>query len=209
MRNLKVAAGLTAAICTMALSAAPALAVHVWEKKVGGTWSEITTATEAVTEGNLQLEDSKSTLGAVRVECKIKSTGKIGPGKADSVEKAEATGCKVVKGTCGSPTAKAIHLPWTTELTESEGKVRDLIKNSGKGLPGYEVTCTVLIKVTDTCEGETSAATTNNLTEGIVEETFDAKSPKAKCSVSKENTGSLEGTLKVKAPAGAEAVRVS
>jgi hypothetical protein len=171
----------------------------------GFEWVAVATATEATAEGTLEFEDSKTSLGAVRISCKVSGTGKIGPESSDSIEKMVASSCKVVKGTCGSPTVEAVHLPWATELSEPSGAVRDNFKSSGAGLPGWKTTCTVIIKVTDTCEGEMSAAMTNNVTEGLVEAIFDKVSPKAACSQSKESTGSVEGTLKIVAK---QAIRV-
>ncbi len=159
-------------------------------------WEEITSARAVTEEGELEFEDSKTSLGAVRLKCKVVSTGEVGPGSEGNVEKVTTSGCKVVKGTCGSPTVEAVHLPWKTELTEIGGQMRDVLKSGGTGLPGYKSTCTVIIKVTDTCEGETNAALDYNLTEGLTEVEFDSKSPKATCTQSKAETGSIEGTLK-------------
>jgi hypothetical protein len=200
MRSItKLVLGLAVSAGLLAISAIPAMAAPVW--RINGT--ELTESTASVSEGELELEDSESTLGAVRLKCKVKSTGVVGPKSLDKIEKAEVTGCTVVKGTCGSPKAEAVHLPWNTELKEEASKeVRDGIKNSGAGLPGYKVTCTVLIKVTDTCEAETSTSITNNLEAGLVEAGFNEKSGKAKCSLSKKESGTVTGTLKITAKAG-------
>jgi hypothetical protein len=223
MRSIKMVIGLAAAACLLAVVAAPAMAQPQWYEclevtegtgkyednhcsKEGGKknweWIQLSKALESVSEGELEFEDSKTAVGAVRLKCKVKSTGTVGPHEKDTIETAEVTGCKVVKGTCGSPTVKPVHLPWNTELTEAGGEIRDKIKNSGAGLPGYTSTCVVIIKITDTCEGETSAGTANNLTEGLVEVKFDKISEKATCTQSKEKTGTVEGTLTVKAKNG-------
>ncbi len=222
MRSVKVAFGLVMAACLLMVAASPAFAGKEWQHcaKVGapkGSWGEHECKTleaggewewipikagtfeNTVSEGELELEDSESTLGAVRIKCKVKATGKVEPEGKDTIEAAELKECKVVKGTCGSPKAEAIHLPWNTELKEEASKeIRDGIKNSGAGLPGYKVTCTVIIKVTDTCEAETSTSIANNVTESLVEASFEAKSGKAKCSLSKKESGSVSGTLKTK-----------
>jgi hypothetical protein len=220
MRGMKIALGFVMATCLMMVVAAPAFAAKEWQHcekvgvpkgsfsehlcktgEAGGEWEWLTikTSEKSVLEGELELEDSESTLGAVRLKCKVKSTGLVEAEGKDVVEAAEVTGCKVVKGTCGSPKAEAVHLPWNTQLVEEAGgEVRDKIKNSGAGLPGYKVTCTVIIKVSDTCEAETSTSIANNLGESLVEASFEAKSGKAKCSLSKKESGSVTGTLKVK-----------
>jgi hypothetical protein len=209
MRSIKMAFGLAVAVtCLLAVSAASALAAPVWEQKVGGVFSEIKAATAASTEGKLKLEDLKGGINkeAVQIECTVKSTGKIGAGSADSIEKTEATKCTVIKGTCGTPTVEALHTPWTTELVAG---IRDNIKNSGAGLPGWKVTCTILfVKVVDTCETETSTSMANNEATGNVEATFNAESPKAKCSRGGAETGVVEGVLTTAHPAGTEAIRV-
>jgi hypothetical protein len=223
MRSIKMVIGLAAAACLLAVVAAPAMAAPSWFecsevaegtgkyeenkcKKEGGKknweWVQLSKTVESVSEGHLEFEDSKTAVGAVRLVCQVKSLGTIGPHAEDKIESAEVTECKVVKGTCGSPTVKPVHLPWNTELTETGGEIRDKIKNSGAGLPGYTSTCVVIIKITDTCEGETSAGVANNLTEGLVEIKFDAASEKAKCTQSKAVTGTVFGTLKVKAKNG-------
>jgi hypothetical protein len=166
-------------------------------------WVEITKATEVVMEGELELEDSESSIGAVRVKCKIMGEGTV-LGSTGSIAVVKLEKCAVVKGTCGSPTAEAIHLPWSTELKEeASDEIRDEIKNSGSGLPGYTVTCTVIIKIKDTCEGETTAGIVDSLKEGLVEATFEAKSSKLTCSLSKKVSGSVGGTLKIMAKSGA------
>jgi hypothetical protein len=200
MRSItKLVLGLAVSVGLLAISAMPAMAAPVW--RVNGT--ELTEAVASVSEGELELEDSEATFGAVRLKCKIKSTGVVGPKALDKIEAASVTECKVVKGTCGSPKAEGVHFPWNTELKEEASKeVRDAIKNSGAGLPGYKVTCTVIIKVTDTCESETSTSITNNLEAGIVEAGFNEKSGKAKCSLSKKESGTVTGTLKISTKAG-------
>jgi len=221
MRGVKMAFGLIMAACLMMVAAAPAFAGTEWQhcekvgapkgsfsehlcktKEAGGEWEWIPIKKESsekvVIEGELELEDSESTLGAVRIKCKVSSTGLVEAEGKGTIETATLTECKVVKGTCGSPKAEAIHLPWDTELVEEGGKIRDKIKSSGAGAPGYKVTCTVIIKVTDTCEAETSTAITNNVEASLVEASFEAKSGKAKCSLSKKESGSVSGTLKIK-----------
>jgi hypothetical protein len=218
MRIIRIGVGLALATCLVALSAtSSAFAAPKWEvcKENAGSgtkyedssctkvsssgkfeWVEIKAATKVTEEGELEFEDSKTSLGAVRLKCKVVSVGTVGPGAEDTIEKVTTSGCKVVKGTCGSPTVEAIHLPWKTELTEIGGEVRDVLKSGGTGLPGYKSTCTVIIKVTDTCEAETNAGVGYSLTEGFAEVKFDPKSPKATCTQSKEKTGTVEGTLK-------------
>jgi hypothetical protein len=210
--------GLTV-IAALAVAATPALATApVWQgcmslegghfenegctkEKAGSKfeWLEITKAANGLLNGSLELEDSKTSFGAVRLSCSVKANGVVGPYSEGKIEKAALEECKVVKGTCGSPKVVAIHLPWNTELKEETGgEIRDGIKNSGMGLPGYAMTCVVIIKITDTCEGETTTKIENILTESLAEAKFEGKSEKAKCTQSGAVTGTVEGNLKIK-----------
>jgi hypothetical protein len=183
-----------------AVAGASASAAPVW--KLSG--AEITKATtvlsESITEGkpaekgSLKLADKKA---GTEIECEGTDEGTVGPGNKDEVTKVEATKCKFIKsGSCEASkavTAKAVELPWITELYEPEaGKIRDHVKaHAGGGAPGWKVECTVggIFKVQDTCTNESNTAMNN--VAGGVEAVFDAKTPKAKCSL-----GGEEGEVK-------------
>lgn len=141
------------------------------------------------------------------VTCSGTGEGTIGPEAADKQTKLTVSSCTTVKGTCGTPMAEAIHLPWNTELFEPVSEeVRDRFSSSG-GLPGWKVTCTILgIKVIDTCEGETNAKIVNG--QGKVEATFDAKSPRVKCSMGGAEAGIIEGPETIGPISSSEAVFV-
>ena len=130
MRSIKLVIGLAVAVGLLAIVAAPALAAPKWYKcvKLGAghkytdsactkegsgefEWEEIKAATAVTEEGELEFEDSKTSIGAVRLKCKVVSVGTVGPGSEDKIEKRTLAGCNVVKGTCGTPTVEAIHLP--------------------------------------------------------------------------------------------------
>jgi hypothetical protein len=164
----------------------------------------INTATSANSTWSESFTDSGS---GVTVSCKGTGEGTIGPESIDSQTKVVVKECSTTKGTCGSPSAEALHLPWKTELYEAASEEdRDRILNSGSGTPGWKVTCTVFgIKVTDTCEGETNAKISNG--EGVVEAIFDAKSPKVNCSMGGAGAGTIEGSSKT-GPLGEEALFV-
>lgn len=205
MKVVKMILGCAIAACLLTVAAASALAAPSWYEKSGsGEWEKIGKAVEEISEGELETEDSKPPTGATRIRWKCFFTGTVGPNNLDKIETFICSGGKVVKGTCGSPKFEAVHLPWNTELVEEvSGEIRDKIKSSGAGLPGFTVTCTVIIKVKDTCEGEMSAGVVNNLAAGIVELKFDTKSGKLTCTQSKGLTGSIEGTFVVKTKSGA------
>jgi len=151
--------------------------------------------------GELTLEDMSA---GTRITCKGKDKGTVGPGAADEITEIAAEECKFVSGHAGSctesdpVTAKAVHLPWDTELVLPEGAgtmARDDIKTSGAGTPGWSVECTVLgiFKIQDTCEGETSTLIT--VLHNLIDAEFDeeANANPATCSISKEKVGLVHG----------------
>jgi hypothetical protein len=90
--------------------------------------------------------------------------------------------------------------------------VRDLILADGNGEPGWTVTCINFAGGTteDTCEAEAgkpgSLALTNEAN-GVLG-TFDAITPRAKCSVGGAETGKVEGTVLTENPSATEKLKV-
>ncbi len=190
----------------MAAVAASAASAHEWLED----GSPIASALKVNSKGTLELTDSKTTIGSVTLECTGVDVGTIGPDAADKIEKVEESPlgsgktkikCTSTNRSCGSPEAEAVHLPWNTEIQTVGTETRDVIKNSGAGVPGWAATCTVIgIKVTDTCTAESNTALAD--VSPNVEAIFDAKSPKATCSQSGEATGSVLGVDLIEAPSG-------
>jgi len=198
-----------ALVAALALSVVAAASASAHEWLIGG--KAIAKATAVTSKGTLELEDSKATGGAVKVSCTGIDKGTVGPGAADEItsitnEKGENTiTCTFVKnGACEAgtaPTAAAVDLPWKTTIEAVEGRTRDVIRENGKGEPGWAVTCkTFLGNITDTCktkEGNTALA---EVAEGV-NATFDAFSPKATCSNGGAGAGVVTGTDLIKSPA--------
>lgn len=171
--------------------------------------TEIIETDEVTSSGELELEDEKATGGAVAVKCKTSGAGWVddpsGAGD-DGVSGMSTLSCTLVKaGQCKSlVSVKPRNLPWGSRLAESEKKVRDELvsgpkKEIGNGEPGWTVVCnTILGEVTDTCEGATSAKTTDNEVKGVVEAEFEAKSAKATCTLGGAKAGTMRGSLTVK-----------
>ncbi len=163
-------------------------------------WKQLETREEgrSKTKGNLKLIDKEATGGESEIECNGTDEGPIGPGNKDEITAITVSECKIVKGLCEEEaTAKAIDLPWTTELAEEptgSGKIRDKITAGGKG-PGYKVECVVakVFKVADECFGTTSTLMRNNESNGTVEAEFEKESPKGECSLSKKKSGEVLG----------------
>ena len=170
-------------------------APNEWEKitKFRPITTPVTASSKSV--GSLTLSDSGA---GTTIECTGTDSGTVGAGNKDEVTAITASACKFVSaGTCTASkpvTAKAVNLPWVTELYEESGKIRDHVKaHSGGGQPGYVVECTVagIFKVQDECIGETNTGMEN--VAGGVDASFDAITPKANCSIGGTGTGSVKG----------------
>lgn len=173
--------------------------------------AKISSATSVTSEGALTVEDSKATGGAVKIECSGKFIGTVGPGATDKItEVLSLTGTSTIsctlitRGACEGTTAeaKAIHLPWATELLlATETEFRDDLSSGGSGEVGVTVVCKTLIgNVTDECTGKTSSEELN--VTGGVEDIFEAKSETLNCSLGGAGAGVLRGKSTKKAASG-------
>jgi hypothetical protein len=224
--GLALVAGLMAVVASPAMAAQPKWVFC--NEVTSGKWtnSGCTTSgsgkfeTAAVTEtvedtssGKLELEDSKATGGATAITCEGTNTGTAGANGSDGIKTITATHCTFVKaGSCEEAkgvTAIARNLPWATKLEEVENEktkkmeVRDSVTSLVAGkTPGWAVECTVagILKITDTCEGNTSTSATANRTEGTIETNFDEVSEKspATCSVGGAGAGFVRGPVRVR-----------
>ena len=220
MRSLKLVSGLFVTGCLIALYATSAQAVPVWQRCIESNVApefENNLCPKAGTANKWKWENDlvesevniNSTAGLIKatdkslgvgVECETTGEGTVGSAGSASMGKIEKYRLLKCKGTggCEFLSAEAIHLPWSTELFEPvAGEIRDKLKNGGAGLPGALIECKIIgIKVTDTCEGETSTLAKNETTGGFVELTFEAKSAKLKCTEGGTGSGELSGTDK-------------
>jgi hypothetical protein len=208
-------------VAALALSAVAVASASAHEWLIGG--KAVAKATKITSEGTLELEDSKVIGGAVRVICTGKDEGTVGPGATDEITNiTNAAGtsktiiCKFAKNAKGeeirgaceaeakfAPKAVAVNLPWVTTIETVEARTRDVIRaHAGGGEPGWSVTCKagLLGEQVDTC---TAPAGNTALAEvaGGVDATFDANSPKAKCTKGGAGAGSVTGTDLLKSPA--------
>jgi hypothetical protein len=179
---------------------------HCTKGKTNGGWetSELTTTVEVTSSGELELEDSAATGGAVKIVCKESNTGTVGAEGSDSIVSLTTTGCKFVEskhGACeeaGTLTAAAVNLGWSTSLEEKGSEVRDAFTSlvSGKK-PGWSVSCRVggILKVADECTGNITAAVKANRAEGSVEGDFEKESPSASCTLGNSTSGHIEGKI--------------
>jgi hypothetical protein len=123
--------------------------------------------------------------------------------KVAEVPKPEKEGCKVegklLECEAGTLTKVAgVHLPWTSEMFETEKKILSNIKGTG-GAPGWAVTCG---GITDTCEEEAGkpefAEVKSGVTGGVllVLLRFEER-VKAKCSVGGKEKGEVKGLVAI------------
>jgi|ERR1700722_2518942 len=166
-------------------------------------WSPYAVALASTAKGKLTFTDTKVGLS---ITCTVLDEGSVGPNSSDETTKVieEGGGAKIkCEGVAGcekaGAEAEARNLPWTTELYEAAGAIRDRIGLVGGKTPAWKTTCLVLgIKVEETCEGRTTVAMKNilegeNLT-GKAEVTFD-EGATGTCTTGGANSGKIEGSL--------------
>jgi len=193
MRFIRIAGLCLVALAAMAMAtAATASAQPVWQ--VNGT--PVAGTEKVVGSGTLRLADTKTLLGESAVECSGTSMGTIGPGKFDRVETILIASCVKIKVCENVETVKPLHLPWQTELYETESKVLNKISEIS-GQPGWTVTCKTIGGIkTDECVTETGKEGNEVQTNETPYElgTFNPTS-KAKCTEGGKEAGKVEGII--------------
>ncbi len=162
-------------------------------------WEELKTTEQVSSQATLRLIDKKATGGLSEIQCGGTDNGWIGPNKYDQITSisVKASNCKRVAGLCITVEAvEARHLPWQTELFETEGRIRDKITETGNGEPGWKVKCS---GVEDECLTEAgkegSTLESNEQATGVALGEFDEKSGKAKCSIGGAGQGEVRGLV--------------
>jgi hypothetical protein len=173
----------------------------------GWEWSEPTHTEATVTHGSLKLE-SKSIIGEVEVKCSGEDTGWIGPKGTDQTTTVTTLKCEAGKN-CekieNGGKAEAVHLPWNSEIKETEGLLHDTIRNGGNGEPGWKVTCKVLGKnETNECTSEAGLVVLENKdTPGngaallVLANFINPNKPKANCTATGKETGNVSGSIAI------------
>lgn len=157
MRKIPIVGlALAAVLAFSAFSAAAAFAESEW--LVDGLPVAAGEKVHVEMTGTLVLEDMGKG-SPTTVECTGSGLGVVEAGGLDVQEEAVASSCKTLAGTCGGPLAKALNLPWTTEIVLVGGEFRDLVTGGTGGEPGYEVTCFSIFH--DACLGKTSTGLEN------------------------------------------------
>jgi hypothetical protein len=136
--------------------------------------------------------------GGRLIKCEGTSEGKVETEGKSEVETMSVSSCKTTEGTCGTPSAKALNLPWTGTLSEPVSKeVREELTGSGGG-PGWEITCHETSgerKIV--CTASKSSAEITD-TEKDYEAEFDENTPETTCTEKCPNMsskGTVRGTM--------------
>ena len=226
MKYLKMVFGLAVVGGLMAVVASPAVAVPRWVhcvKSEKGKWSdgtcsksgtgwetkELVGTSEITGSGELELEDTKASGGAVSSKCSANNTGWVAnlasatePGE-DGISTITNIKCVFVKeGLCRKIiNVEPRNLPWGTRLVEKGTEVRDeIISGSASGAPGWKMTCENFLGGTteDTCElSGNSVNVIANRSTGKLEIKFDkiTAEKKGTCTVGGASAGNITGTL--------------
>ncbi len=185
----------------------------------GSAWmvkgEQLEKAVTVVTKGKLKVSDPGTTGGEQMVrgqamECATTGEELVGSDNLGEITHLTFSGCTSLhsgkKGLECSETAanakmSATHLPWLTQLVTSGGATRQMVYEGSGGVPGWEMECKLTdgLKAIDECSGKTSAGVSN--VSGGVDETFEAKSEKLKCTLTSSTEGTIEGTQLLENPA--------
>ena len=174
---------------------------------VEGTFSKVTSAIAVSGTSQVTLEDKARNRG---ISCHVATKGTVEAGGKGTITSYAMSECKPT-GECA--TLVAINpppLPWSTELTESAGSVRDKMVTVTKaeeetgGLWGFVFECTVLgVRVSDVCSMNVSPEASNGL-EGNVFDVFSESLTKTTCNDDfKEGEAAWRGELQLAPASGA------
>lgn len=182
--------------CTIATKGSFENSTCTKEKTSGGhAWLEVyETRSVKSSEKALSISDTKAKGGALKVECTATAEGWIGRESQGAITAVALSKCTRVSGSeCeGSPTVKAIDLPWSTTLEEG---IKDKLKAGGKG-PGFKIECAT--KRIDECFGTIATTMKNNGELGVAEAEFPSESLD-ECTSGAAKSGEIKGTFALKA----------
>jgi hypothetical protein len=153
-------------------------------------------------EGKVVLTDLNA---KVKLECEGTDKGTVSAGQEAEETTVTVAGCKVLEGSCPSPSAKATKLPWKLALTGTGPTKLDF-----EGESGYEVVCAGIVH--DTCVASAhipvldleSGSDPLNFEFPVKENENDAT-----CSLNKKREGDIAGNVFVLAEEGEELLEVS
>lgn len=184
---------ITTILVASAIMCSTALATGFWELSEAAVSTNV--AVNSKSASTLKFEDTKTPGGAAAMECTVSEEGTVGTAGKGKITAATVSSCKSVK-LCEAAglSAKAVHLPWNTQLEEVEEAGRDKISSSGSGSPGWSFECLVAgVMLKDEC---TTEITTTGLEDPVsgVDLVYDSKSTHLNCSIGGTGTGVVTGT---------------
>jgi len=172
------------------------------------TWlvngEELPSSVELLSEEEIGIEDMKGGLfgEAVEILCSMLNKGQLTPPNIALVESltslsgGETIECITEKGTCPTPTVKAVNLPWEGQffVGESEEVRLELHAHSGGAAPGFKIKCS---SVEDECVGDSDPLIENLAESNDIDATFDEASntEPGKCSRGGSEQFLLHGTI--------------
>jgi hypothetical protein len=171
-----------------------------------GTFAKLTSALAVKGSGELTLEDTAVLQG---LACSVATEGTIAAAGKGTLTSYTVSGCKVVGADrCETPTNfAALHLPWNTELSLVEGRIRNRIISGGSGTPEWQYECANMLSPVR-CAVNTNPLAVNGI-EGNVFVRFDEEASKTECTGSgAKEAGKWRGELIVAHPAGVGAIQV-
>ncbi len=185
-----------ALVAMFALSAVAVASASAAENEWSLSKVDVTSTMNVTSKGKLELTDTSTAAGSVTVTCEGTDAGTVLPGGKDSTTSITATKCTSNNSACTSPTAKAVNLPWTSQLKEKG--TRDLIKSANSTTLGWLVDCeTLLGKKSDECTTKSTEVVVENTKTGVNTIFSKKVSGMATCTESKKETGYVEGTVEI------------
>jgi hypothetical protein len=165
--------------------------------RVAGTpvTGSVSVQSETLSGKPLEIEDKG--VGGLKVSCTASSVGTVKPEGEDETTTVTLSSCSPL-GTCTKVTeAKAVHLPWKTQLAGTKTTARDATYEGTGGNPGWLMICeTLLGKIEDECTTTEGSTAVKNLTSSV-EELFDESSGEGSCTIGGTKEGLTFGAFEV------------
>jgi hypothetical protein len=173
-------------------------------------WKEVKNTEEVRLKGSLRLKDTGTLVGTAEVECSGEAVGTVGHERLARINeiRTSAAQCRQIAVCENIEFAEATHLPWQTEVYQTEGKKLEKLIGTTNGEPGWKVECKAPIVglITDECEQEpgksesillqNKSTEVKSVDELLVLATFQHLR-KIDCSVGGKEKGEITGSLAI------------
>jgi hypothetical protein len=183
------------ALSAVMASSASAVFKKEFEKRTGGVYKTLGVGEKVNTfsKGTLAFQSN-----GVEMECAGENEGTVESASKDTItnvfetvggKKEKVLKCTLLNGNgvCTAPvTAEAVDLTWDTQLVEVGTELRDELKSSGNGNPGWKFKCANGSSNTCTAaKGNTAVKNVEVGGVGKIQYTFDAKTEETTCTSGK------------------------